>query len=388
MIWAVYLSVAVLLLVRLARQSLMPRRIERRATPVDDPDWAAQLREASAQLGLTRPVSLLRVKSSVIPMVWGTRRPVVVIPAEADGWPTEQRRTVLLHELAHVARHDCAVQVLTGVIAALYWFHPGVWWAGRRMRVERELACDDRVLGAGAHPHDYARQLLELAFMLRVPPALSFALGMARPSQLEVRMLAILDQSRERSAPARAAAWRISMGAAVCLIPLATTGFTQSASAEASASGVALAANASADPGSGTTSISAATGAPVDFPFTPDEVPFERPGVRRLRWEQQQASLSSSDPGSVREPTAELQPGRASGAAGTQSIHDAGIDPGGDSRVSLQIVSDSLTEEVSVRVLVERPERMSIVSVQPRDSSAIHRERETLTVVPTRRPRH
>jgi hypothetical protein len=134
-----------------------------------------------------------------MPMTFGTRRPTVILPASAEEWTEDRRRAVLLHELAHVARRDCLTQTLTAIASAIYWPHPGVWWAARRMRVERELACDDRVLAAGTEPRDYAGHLLEIAHSLGATPAPAIALGMARARQLEHRMLAILDAARNRA---------------------------------------------------------------------------------------------------------------------------------------------------------------------------------------------
>src|SRR5262249_35410910 len=133
----------------------------------------------------------------------GTRRPTIVLPASAGEWTDDRRRAVLLHELAHVARLDCLVQRLSALAGAIYWPHPGVWWATRRLRVERGLARADRVRAAGAGARDYAGPLLELAPSLRVAPAPATALGMARPRQLERRLLAILDAARNRAAPGR-----------------------------------------------------------------------------------------------------------------------------------------------------------------------------------------
>jgi hypothetical protein len=136
-------------------------------------------------------------------MAVGICRSVIVVPSAADAWPLEMRRAVLLHELAHVARRDCLTQTAAALACALYWVHPGSWWLARRLRIERELACDDLVLSAGTDAHDYAGHLLELAYTLRGPAMPALAVGMAEPRQLEARMLALLDRARNRALPTR-----------------------------------------------------------------------------------------------------------------------------------------------------------------------------------------
>ncbi len=175
-------------------------RLRRRARPVTDPAWLALCAAVAREMGVGRPVTLLRASGPVIPMTWGVRRAVVLVPADADHWTAPRRRDVLRHELAHVARYDCAIQFAAHVACAIHWFNPLAWLALRGLRIERERACDDRVLRAGARPSDYATHLLELARAFRAEAALA-ALPMARPSQLATRLRDVLDAGRRRSLP-------------------------------------------------------------------------------------------------------------------------------------------------------------------------------------------
>lgn len=177
-------------------------RIGRRAQVVRDTGWLRAAHDAAEQMGLRRPVLLLRSRAPVMPATWGLLWPSVVLPSVAEQWTDDRRSAVLAHELAHVKRFDCLTQALAQVTCALFWWHPGVWYAARRLRVERERACDDLVLGAGARPSDYAAHLLEIARMhknLRLAaPAL---VSVARPSHLESRLLWVLDAARVRTPP-------------------------------------------------------------------------------------------------------------------------------------------------------------------------------------------
>ncbi len=220
--WAAWAALAwsvgaLLVALRLIVGQLGLHRLRRRAEPVDASfRWLA--REMAGSLGLKRQVEMLRSRGATMPMTWGVVRPTVLLPAGADAWPLERRRAVLLHELAHVKRFDCLTQTLALLCCALYWFHPGIWWAARRMRAEREAACDDAVLGAGVRPSEYAAHLLEVARAYRGAGITRVvAVAMARPSQLEGRMLAVLDAARDRSGLSRRAGG-VALAAVVALL--------------------------------------------------------------------------------------------------------------------------------------------------------------------------
>ena len=123
----------------------MSRRTER----VTDAPWLPLARALAAELGLSPRLVFLRSRRAAMPMAWGIFRPSVLMPADADTWPAERLRIVLLHELAHVKRRDCLTHLVAQIACALYWFNPLAWMAARHLRTERERACDDLVLAAG-----------------------------------------------------------------------------------------------------------------------------------------------------------------------------------------------------------------------------------------------
>ena len=171
--------------------------LTRNALPLDNSDWTLLLREASDKLRLRRTVRLLQSAENPMPLTWGWWRPVVLLPADAADWPAEQCRVVLLHELAHAKRWDCLTQTVARMVWALYWINPLVWLAARRMCVERERACDDLVLNCGCRASDYAALLVEIARTFRRAPQFA-GIAMARSSQLQGRIAAIVDASRAR----------------------------------------------------------------------------------------------------------------------------------------------------------------------------------------------
>ena len=216
-----WLVVALALLLRIAVGSLQLRSLARRARAVTDDASQRLLRETTAYLGLRRNLKFLESGDTEVPLTWGSLHPVVVLPLAASRWPDAQKRAVLVHELAHVQRYDAATQLVARVACAVHWLNPLAWAAAAAMRAERERACDDFVLGAGARPTDYATNLLDVARAVLRDDAPAPALAMARRSQLEGRLLAVLDPRRDRRplSPRRAVA---AACAAACLVlPLA-----------------------------------------------------------------------------------------------------------------------------------------------------------------------
>lgn len=224
LVWALPLwTVGVLLAVAAPLAGLWQlTRLRRGAIPLTNEDWQSQLFEIRSQLGLRRRVQLLTSPAASMPLTFGAWRPVLLIPAEAVGWPAERRRLVLLHELAHIKRWDWLTQMLAHAACAVHWFNPLAWLAARRMQTLREEACDDLVLSSGEKASDYARELLAIATHQHERPLLALAaVPMARRSALEDRLRAVLDSRRNRAALTVATACLAMSLLAAVIVPLA-----------------------------------------------------------------------------------------------------------------------------------------------------------------------
>jgi beta-lactamase regulating signal transducer with metallopeptidase domain/ankyrin repeat protein len=179
---------------------LAARRMRRRASPVAAP-WVEEARVLAEVFDVPENIDFIESADTVIPVACGVWRPAVVMPLGAAAWPRERLRVAVLHELAHIRRRDCATQAVAQLVCALYWFNPLAWLAASRLRAERERACDDFVLEAGTQGSAYAAHLLEIARMMwpGTPAFVRAGVAMAHRSQLEERLMAILNPGIRRS---------------------------------------------------------------------------------------------------------------------------------------------------------------------------------------------
>jgi beta-lactamase regulating signal transducer with metallopeptidase domain len=184
-------------------------------------DWASDVHDVCAHLGIRRAVRVFISTSASVPMTWGIWNPVVMLPAMAEHWSTEQRRMVLTHELAHVRAADWAFNLLARVTCALFWFHPGVWWIARSLREDCEIACDDRVIASGVRRSDYAELLVSAADMLPASHRTrAAALTLSNRRGLRARLATVLDTRHDVRPLARGWAVIAALGTVTVAAPM------------------------------------------------------------------------------------------------------------------------------------------------------------------------
>jgi TonB family protein len=186
--------------------------------------------------GIRRRVAVLLHEALPGPMTCGIVRPAIVLPADARTWDAEDLNRAIVHELEHVRRGDWATQCLARAVCAVYWFHPLVWLASRRLALEAERSCDDAVLGR-SEPTAYADQLVALAHRLSLAAAAKPALlAMASHADLAARIGAVLDSRQPRG---RAGTLPVALACggafllALTISPLTMVAAAQSAGADA-----------------------------------------------------------------------------------------------------------------------------------------------------------
>lgn len=161
-------------------------RVQRSSRPLVDGRWPDA---APAAVRVTARPGLL--------VVWGFRKPTIIVPTSALDWPDDRVSAVLQHELAHVRRQDWLLLVAAEMVRAMYWFNPLVWIVCARLRTEAELACDDAVIIAGTSGPTYASHVIDIARELTARHRLP-APALIRQTTLEKRVRAMLDKTRNR----------------------------------------------------------------------------------------------------------------------------------------------------------------------------------------------
>jgi beta-lactamase regulating signal transducer with metallopeptidase domain len=191
-LWAAGLLV---LFLRLAVGLAGAVKLTAQGTALADPAWRVLLERFRALVSLRRNIRLRSHPEVLMPLTWGWRKPVVLMPAGADAWTEEQRSSALFHELSHVKRADFLVMLLVRTSLAAFWFNPLCWVVYRELRKEQEIACDELVLRAGIRPSTYAASLLAFrrSAGFRWNPSAAL-LGMLGRSSFHERLAAILKQ--------------------------------------------------------------------------------------------------------------------------------------------------------------------------------------------------
>ncbi|MEM1328586.1 MAG: M56 family metallopeptidase [Bacteroidota bacterium] len=158
-----------------------------------DVDWQQRFEALSRRMVSSRVVQLFESSLVQVPLTIGHLKPLILLPiGTINQLTTAEVEAILIHELAHIARHDFLVNFFQSFVEIVLFYHPVVWWISAHIRREREHCCDDRTLAMGVDRLTYAKALYQLQKQTVAPIlALSFA---AKRKQLLHRIQRLLGQ--------------------------------------------------------------------------------------------------------------------------------------------------------------------------------------------------
>lgn len=221
--WRVYGLLLLALLLHLLLKSMQLRSVLRR-TQQPSAQLELVFRRLCLQLGIRHSeLGLVSKLGSPATCYW--LRTHVLLPTELiPHLDSDHLADVLRHELTHVKQHDYLWDRLAALGCRLVFFHPFVWLAYRRLRWERELACDHAVVEKRAESRlTYAECLTRHARWFAEERSRSEGIGFSSSeSLLAIRVRALLSEPSSGSnfeKVARVALVAITATAALLLVP-------------------------------------------------------------------------------------------------------------------------------------------------------------------------
>jgi beta-lactamase regulating signal transducer with metallopeptidase domain len=197
-----YLSVAYLLLlgfliIRWFRAYRYTQLVRLNGLHKIDVDWKLFANKVAGQLGIKQKVRIYLSELVKSPVTIGFLKPVILIPvASINHLSPQQLEAVILHELAHIKRHDYLLNIVLSIIDLGLFFNPFTRLITKSVSKERENSCDDWVLQYQYSPTMYAEALLRIAVMHRTPAMAMYAVK--TKSELALRVQRMVNQKDSR----------------------------------------------------------------------------------------------------------------------------------------------------------------------------------------------
>ncbi|HZQ47944.1 MAG TPA: M56 family metallopeptidase, partial [Verrucomicrobiae bacterium] len=176
----------------------LARKISRQRS-MTNPEILELLEDCRQLMGVRVPLVVIETKEINSPALYGFIRPRLLLPlGMVDRFTSQELRFVFLHELAHIKRHDIAMNWVMTALQSLHWFNPLVWLAFHRMRADRELACDALALSytKDDEARPYGHTIIKLLEGFARPAAAPSLLGILEDQDQMKQRIGMIAQFR------------------------------------------------------------------------------------------------------------------------------------------------------------------------------------------------
>jgi TonB family protein len=195
-----------------------------------EPALEAHFYELVKQVKLKCSPRILISHKNDVPMAIGWLKPVVLIPVSMlSGLTPAQLDMLILHELAHIRRHDYLVNFIQTLVEIFLFFHPSVRWVSKQMRNEREYCSDDIAVQHCGNPVAYAHTLADTATLCEKHrnhsiPAMAMA---ASGGDLKQRVIRLIDHNHHCSSDSNSGKWLASVAIIFSIVAVASKNYIQ-----------------------------------------------------------------------------------------------------------------------------------------------------------------
>ncbi|PKD45033.1 TonB family protein [Rhodohalobacter barkolensis] len=200
---AIFLSGMIFFLIRFCMHAINLKKLRKSLNYMPISEVTALSPEnRGLALATGKNVQVAFLSSEIIPVTFGFRKPVILLPDSLKSQP-EKLNLGLRHELTHITQHDFSSHLMVILTEAVFWFHPMVHRLKRELVEYREMRCDNIVLSeASVSRKEYASLLLELIPMPNLNKELSVNMAQ-ESSNLKKRITMITQQSKTKPIPKR-----------------------------------------------------------------------------------------------------------------------------------------------------------------------------------------
>ncbi|MGN6567692.1 MAG: M56 family metallopeptidase [Flavipsychrobacter sp.] len=223
----IYLIGLLFMVSRFGINILQLRGLRKNGITATERSWDEWINKYREQFSILRPVQVFLSEKVNVPMVMGTLKPVILLPfTTLSHLSQDQIEAILLHELAHIKRHDYLLNIFQNVVETFLFFNPFMWWISAIVRREREHCCDDMVIANTNQPLSYARALAALEHNRQQAYSMAVA-ATGRKNQLFNRIKRIMEMKKNSLNYSQLTITILIVGALALSIMCFSPGFAQ-----------------------------------------------------------------------------------------------------------------------------------------------------------------
>ncbi|MCI0494015.1 WG repeat-containing protein [candidate division KSB1 bacterium] len=166
-----------------------------------NPFLLQMLEQCKKQMNITGPIKLVEMDGIRIPVLFGIAKSKILVPINFSELMTaNQMKHIFLHELAHYKRNDVLISCVTTLLQIIHWFNPIIWFAFYRMRIDRELACDEMTLSriGVAQSQSYGKTIISLLEGMTAEFRLPVAVGIIETKKHLKRRLSMIANFKKK----------------------------------------------------------------------------------------------------------------------------------------------------------------------------------------------